>query len=122
MKLVSRLIFSVFSNSIALYAAAYFITGFNFSGGFVELIVAGAILSVINTFIRPVLKLILGPLIILTLGLFIIVVNATTLYILDIFSQPLTIQGYIPLLYASLLVGFVNFIISTSGKFLYKEE
>lgn len=122
MKLVWKLIFSVFSNSIALYAAAYFITGFNFSGDFVQLIIAGAILSVINTFIRPVLKLVLGPLIVLTLGLFIIVVNAATLFILDIFSQPLTIQGYIPLLYASLLVGFVNFIISTSGKFLYKED
>ena len=122
MKFVSRLIFSVFSNSIALYVAAYFITGFNFLGGFVELIIAGAILSVINTFIRPILKLILGPLIILTLGLFIIVVNAATLYILDIFSQPLTIQGYIPLLYASLLIGFVNFIISTSGKLLQREE
>jgi len=122
MKLVWKLIFSVFSNSIALYAAAYFITGFNFLGGFIELIIAGAILSVINIFIRPVLKLILGPLIILTLGLFIIVVNAATLFILDIFSQPLTIQGYIPLLYASLLVGLVNFIISTSGKFLHKED
>ena len=56
-----------------------------------------------------------------TFGLFVIIVNAMTLYILDIVSQPLTIQGYLPLIYASLIIGIINFVIGASGKLAYKQ-
>lgn len=121
MKLIAKFIFHIFSNAVAIYAAAYFIGGFSFIGGVIELIVTSAILTLINLLLKPVLKLILGPFIVFTFGLFVIVINAITLYILDIVSQPLTIQGYLPLLYASLLIGVINLIINVSGGLAYKE-
>lgn len=116
MRLLGRLIFSVFSNVIAIFAADYLVAGFVFVGTFIDLIAVALILTAINVLVRPILKLFLGPLIILTLGLFIIVINALTLYLLDIVSASLTIQGYLPLLIATLIVGVINAAIHLSAK------
>jgi putative membrane protein len=121
MKLIAKFIFQFLSNTLALYVAAQFISGFVFTGGLNDLFLAAAVLALINLFLKPVLKLIFGPLIVLTFGLFIIVVNALALYILDFFISPLTIQGYLPLLYSSLFIGFINFIFSVSGRTVYKD-
>lgn len=122
MKFIGKIIIQVTSNVVALYAAVNFIDGVGFSGGFGDLLIASVILAAINVFIRPVLKLVFGPIIVLTLGLFVLVINALSIYILDIISNPLTIQGYMPLFLASLLIGIVNFIITASGKAVYKEQ
>lgn len=121
MKSIAKLIFHIFSNTIAIYVVAHFIGGFLFVGSIIELVIAAVILTLINLLLKPILKLILGPFIVLTFGLFMIVINAVTLYILDIVSQPLTIQGYLPLIYASLLIGLINFVINTGGRLAYKE-
>lgn len=121
MKFIARFVFHVFSNTVGLFAASRLIAGFVFTGNFTELLIAAGVLALINMFLRPILKLIFGPLIVLTLGLFIIVVNALTLYILDLFITPLRITGYLPLLYASLLIGLINFLVGWSGKVLFKE-
>lgn len=121
MKLIGGFIFHVFSNTIAILAAAYFVTGFIFKGNFIDLMIVAGILTIINIFIRPILKLILGPLIVLTFGLFTIVINAVILYLLDIFSKPLIIEGYLPLLWATLITAAVNFLINLSAKFLYRK-
>ena len=111
MKLIGRFIFHIFSNAIALLVAAYFVPGFTFRGDFLAILVTATILTLINIFIKPLFSFFFGPIIILTLGLFSIVINAATLYILDIFSAPLTIQGYLPLLYGTLIVTAVNVIL-----------
>ena len=111
MKLIGRFIFHIFSNAIALLVAAYFVPGFTFRGDFLAILVTATILTLINIFIKPLFSFFFGPIIILTLGLFSIVINAATLYILDIFSAPLTIQGYLPLLYGTLIVTAVNMVL-----------
>jgi putative membrane protein len=109
-------IFSVLANSLALYLAAIFIPGFSVVGGLTAFLIAGAILTVINTVVKPVLKLITGPFIALTLGLFSIVVNALLLYLLDLLSPQVTIQGFLPLLLGTLLIGAVNFVLGVARK------
>ncbi len=116
MGFLGNIILHVFSNAIAILAAVYFITGFSFTGDFIALLIAAAILTFINLILRPILKLILGPFIVLTLGLFLIVLNAITLYLLDILSNPLTIDGYSPLLLATLLFSIVNGLIGFSAR------
>lgn len=122
MKFISIFIFQAFSNAIAILAAANFIAGFRFEGGFIALLTAGLILAAANIVLKPVLKLFLGPFIVLTLGLFLIVINAVIIYLLDIFTQPLIIDGYLPLLLGALLIGFINFLIQFSAKRLYRES
>ncbi|MEK7542728.1 MAG: phage holin family protein [Patescibacteria group bacterium] len=111
-----KLALHVVANAIGISVANYFILGFSFSGDFIALIIAAIILTAIQTFLKPVLKLFFGPLIVMSLGLFIIVINAIILIILDFFSNELTIQGYLPLLYATLIISAINIIIGLAGK------
>lgn len=123
MKLINIFIFQIFSNAVAILAAAHFIKeGFIFNGGFKDLLLTALILSVANIFLKPLLKLFLGPFIILTFGLFLIVINALILYLLDILSQPLIINGYLPLLLGAIIISLVNFIINLAAKNLYQKK
>lgn len=121
MRLISRIIFSIFSNALAILGADYLLEGFIFGGNFAELLMAAAILAFINIFVRPVVKLVFGPFIVLTLGLFIIVVNALTIYFLDLFSESVIINGLLPLLFATFIIGIVNFVINLSAKSLFRQ-
>lgn len=121
MKLFSRLIFSLASNLLSLMAANYLVKGFAIENNFKSFLTVGLIFTLINLFIRPVLKLILSPVIILTFGLGIILVNAVVLYLLEYFSKSVSIDGITPLIYATLIISLVNIIIHFSAKRLYKE-
>lgn len=116
MGLVGRIIFSVVSNMVALFAASAFIPEFAVANEFVALASAGAILAGLNLLLRPILKLFFGPLMVLTLGLFSIVVNGLLLYVLDIVSDAVTIQGYTALLLGALVVSLVNVVLHMSAK------
>jgi putative membrane protein len=122
MRLIGRFIFHVLSNALAILAAAYFVTNFKFDGDFLQLLATALILTLINTFVRPLLKLFLGPFILLTFGLLIIVINAATLYILDLWSTPLTIVGYEALLFGTLIVSAVNILMNFAGRSLFRKN
>ena len=121
MRLISRLIFSLFSNFIALLLAGNFIAGFQISNDLVNLSIAAAVFTVINLYIRPLIKMILSPLVILTLGLFTLIINAGMLYLLDILSENVTITGIEPLIYGTLLITGVNFLLHFSAKSLFRQ-
>lgn len=116
MRFIGRFIFHIVSNAVALLAAAYFVPGFALSGGLAPLAMAALVLTVINTFIRPILKMLLGPLVLITFGLFTIVINAASLYLLDLLSPAITIQGYLALLLGTLIVSVVNAILGFAAK------
>ncbi|MBI4992346.1 MAG: phage holin family protein [Candidatus Harrisonbacteria bacterium] len=118
MGFISRIIFSFFSNLIALVVAGNFIPGFELTDNFVNLLITAGVFMLINIYIRPLIKMILSPLVILTLGLFTLVINAGMLYLLDILSENVTITGIEPLIYGTLLMTGVNLLLHFSAKFL----
>lgn len=120
MKWLGHLIFSYFSNLLALVLAGNFIAGFVITSNFNDLLIAAATFTLINWFIRPIVKTLLSPVIWLTLGLFTLVINAGMLYLLDILSVNVTINGTEPLIYATLLITAVNILLHFSAKTLFK--
>lgn len=121
MKIISRFLFSLFSNLLAFIVTKTYIAGFIVTGDLKQLLIVVAIFTVINAFIRPILKLILGPIIILTFGLGILIVNALMLYLLDYFSENVTIQGIEPLAYATLIISAINLIVGISARKTYED-
>jgi len=107
---LSRVVLAIAINLIAILAANQWISGFSVSGGFKEWLVAAGILTILNFVVKPVLKLVLGPIIVLTLGLGLILVNMIVLYLLDKFSQDISIESVLALLYGSILIGALNFL------------
>ncbi len=121
MRFIARLIFSFFSNLVALGAAVYFIPGFSITPNLVNFLGVAGIFTLINIFIKPLLKLVLTPIIIITFGLGIIFANMLALYLLDFLSVNITIEGLQALLYSSLIIGSINLLINFSAKRLYEE-
>jgi putative membrane protein len=116
MKLVSKIILSFFSSAIALWAATYFVPGFELSFDLKPFLTVIVVFTALNVFLRPILKLIMSPVIILTLGLGIILVNALVLYLLDFVLVEITINGLSALLYATLIISVINVLIHFSAK------
>ena len=110
MKFIARIAVLIVMNAVALFLANYFVSGFIVGGMLQEFFTLALILTVLNYTLKPLLTFFLGPVIVLTLGVGLLAVNAFVLYILDIFSQNLTIQNIPALLYATLLVSAVNFM------------
>ena len=116
MKLLAKIAVALIANAIGLMLAAKFITGFDLVVDPISLVMISVILTGLNFFLKPVLKLFLGPIIVLTLGLALIFVNVIILIILDRLSQNLTIETIPALIYGSILIGLVNFVFHYATK------
>ena len=66
-------------NAVALYVAVMIVPGIHFGGEWTDLLWVALIFGLLNAVLRPLLKLLTLPLIILTLGLFTILINAVML-------------------------------------------
>ena len=111
MKLLLRLAAHIGSNILALIAAQRLFTDFTLSAHWKGLLIVGVLFGVLNMLIKPVLKLLFGPLIILTLGTFLIIINAIVLYLTDIVSDAIAIGSIRTLLLSTLVIGLVNFLL-----------
>lgn len=110
-KLLTKLLGAVLANAVAVLAAAYFVPEFQITPDVRTLLQIALILTVLNLFLRPLMKLFFAPFIVLTLGFGLIAINAVVLLVLDRLSESLTIQGILPLLYATLIISLVNFVL-----------
>ncbi len=106
--LISQILLSI----LGLWLATVFIPGVEFKGSIQMLLLAGAILGVLNFFLRPLLKKITLPLRIITLGIFGFVINMLMVWIVDIFFPELIIPGIIPLFWTTLVIWALSYIIS----------
>jgi len=97
-------------NALVFIGMAKFIPGFNLSGSYIQIAIIALVFTILNFLLKPILKLLFGPIIIFTLGLGLVAVHIAILYILDILVDTLTIQG-MALIYSALIIGFVNFLI-----------
>ena len=115
---LARLVIIVGGNALALWMAYLWVPGFILSGDWVALVLIALVFALLNFFLKPVLTLILGPVIILTLGLGVLIVNAIILYLLPIVADhidflrgSIIIQNIPALFFATLIVSIINFII-----------
>jgi putative membrane protein len=112
----------ILANALAIYLAAYFVLNFNFPIQLPQdwklLLLTGLILAIFNTVLKPILKFISAPLIILTLGLFTILINILILWLLTQVIPQITINGAWAYLWATLIISLLNWII---GVFIKKK-
>lgn len=106
----------ILGNSVAMYAAYYFVPGFVIRGGVKEFVLAGVLLGLLNKIVKPPIKLLTMPLIILTLGLFLVVINALMLWLVDYAFEFVTIENITALVWATIITAFVNGVIAAFSK------
>jgi len=96
---------------LGIFLAQRYVPEVEFIGNWQTLVLAGAILGLINFFIKPILKVITLPLRILTFGLFGLVINMLMVWLVDVIFPELIIPGLIPLFWTSLIVWGISFIL-----------
>ncbi|MCG3211272.1 MAG: hypothetical protein FOGNACKC_04915 [Anaerolineae bacterium] len=80
----------------------------------INLLIVAAVLGLVNAFIRPIVSLLTCPLIILSLGLFSLVINALMLSLVDwLLPEILTVNGFWTTFFASLLIAIVVGLLHT---------
>ena len=109
-------LFSFIGTAASLWVAVLLIDGFDFEGEWWQFLIAAAIVGLANAIVKPILRLFSLPLILLTLGLFLIVVNALVLqfavWLSGVFELGLTSEGFFwETFLASIVVSIVGWII-----------
>ena len=105
--------------SFSLFVAAWLVPGIRVEGNaWGVYAVMAVILGLINAIIRPILKLLSLPIIILTLGLFLLVINGITLWMasalaIKVFHVGFYVDGFWSALLGALIVSIVSMILST---------
>src|SRR5687768_232166 len=98
-------------NSLALIAVAYLMPSITVSS-FTAALVAALILGLINAVIRPILILLTLPVTVITLGLFIFVINGLLFWFVGSFIQGFVVEGFWAGVLGSILFSIVSWLLS----------
>jgi len=113
---MTDLVLRIMINAMAIAIAVKIVDGIIFTGEWWKMLVVGAVFGVINSFLKPLVTFLTLPLIILSLGLFTLIVNTLMLFITALLSQPLNlglqIQGFWPAFKGALIISIVSMILS----------
>ncbi len=100
-------------NSLGLWIAASLIGSVSFDQESLSVILwSGLLLAIINAFIKPVVVILSLPAIVLTLGLFVVVVNGLMVSLLSKFYGQLNIESFGAAIVTGLVIGLVNFLVT----------
>jgi putative membrane protein len=103
-------------NAAALWVATRLVSGISYTGDGVSLFGVALVFGVFNVLIKPILFLLSFPFLILTLGLFTLVLNAVMLLLTSAASDALglgfTVDGFVPAFFGGLVVSIVSFVLS----------
>ena len=103
--------------AVAIGLTAWILPGVTIHGTgtdyFVNLFLVAAVFGLINAIIRPIVKLLTCPLIILTLGLFTLVINALMLSLTDwLLPEILTVDGFWTTFFAALVISIISGVLN----------
>ncbi len=109
------LLVSLILNALALIITAYIVPGIKVDA-FTTAILAAIVIAVINTFVKPILLLLTLPLTVLTLGLFLFVVNAIVLRLTTLVVSGFQVDGWLPAILGAIVLSITSTVLSTLVK------
>ncbi len=99
--------------------AAWLVPGIRMEDGrgLSAVLIMGAVLAVVNMLVRPLLSLLSCALIFLTLGLFLLVINALTFWLAsriaaDLFNAGFEVDGFWPAFFGAIIVSIVSWVLT----------
>ena len=111
-----RFVLRLLINAAALWAATQIVPGVGYKGDGAYLLLVALVFGFMNALVRPILKLLTCPLIILTLGLFTFVVNGLVLWMTGALAGRLglgfRVSGFWPAFWGALVVSIVSVFLS----------
>lgn len=110
---VYRFLLRWFVCSLGLWIAAGILSSsISYQSRLTVIIVGGLVLAIINAVLRPILVLLSLPALLLTLGLFMIVINGATVYLASKLYSPLHITNFWAAMLTGIIIGLVNYLVT----------
>jgi putative membrane protein len=106
-----RLLLAWLINAFALVAVAYLMPGISVAN-FATALVAALVLGLINAVVRPVLVLLTLPVTIVTLGLFIFVLNGLLFWFVGSFIQGFVVDGFWSGVFGAIVFSLISWLLS----------
>jgi len=102
-----------FVSSLGLWIAASFLSSsISYDSKLRVIVVAGLVLAIINTVIKPILIILSLPALLISLGLFMIIINGLTVYLVSKLYHPLHITNFWAAVFAGMVIGLVNYLVT----------
>jgi putative membrane protein len=107
-----RIIIRILINAAALWVAAQLLDGITLSDQPVAVLIVAIVFGLINSLIRPIVKLLTFPITIVTLGLFTLVINAAMLQLTDWLTSGLNVVGFWTSIFGGIIISLVSWLLS----------
>ena len=98
-------------NALALWAAASIVSGIGLSEDFGDILVVALVFGIVNALLKPILLLLSLPFLLVTLGLFALVVNGALLLITAALTESLTVSGLGSAILGSIVISLVTMLM-----------
>jgi putative membrane protein len=105
-----RALLQIVLNGVALLIAARLVPGIHYQGSLLYLLIAGLVIGLINLIVKPIVSFFSFPLILVTLGLFFLVINGLMLYLADFLLAGLRVDGCLPAILGGTLIAAFNWV------------
>jgi len=109
-------VIQILVNAGALYAAVFIIDGIDFVGEWWKLLLVALAFSLLNTYVRPILRILTLPISVITLGIFLLVINAAMLLLTSAISDQLSLGFHVgdfgAAFLGAIVVAIVGWILS----------
>lgn len=116
--MIHKVLVGIVLNGLALYLVTKFMPEIAFTGGIKFYILGGLIIGILNTFVKPLMKILSFPFVLMTAGLFILVINAIIFWltvkivnVISIFDITVTVTSPWTYLIAAVVFGVVNWVL-----------
>jgi putative membrane protein len=106
-----RALIQIVLSGLAVLLVARIVPGIDYQGDWLYLILTGVVVGLLNLTVKPLVTVLSLPFIVLSLGLFFIVINAFVLYVASWLLEGLTIDGCGPALLGGIVIALFNWVI-----------
>jgi putative membrane protein len=98
-------------NGLGIFLTASVVPGIEYRGGIFYLLLTGLVIGLINLLVKPIVTLLSLPLIVVTLGLFFLLINGAMLWLAAALLDGLTIDGCLPAVLGGLVLALFNWLV-----------
>ncbi|HET7673293.1 MAG TPA: phage holin family protein, partial [Candidatus Saccharimonadales bacterium] len=111
---LGRFLFRWFVSSLGLWVAAGLLgNSIDYQSKFRVIVLAGLVLTLVNTLVKPIVVLISLPALLITLGLFMIVINGLMVLLASKLYGGLHVTNFGAAMLAGMVIGLVNYLVLT---------
>ena len=99
-------------HTVAVLVAAVVVPGISYDN-WAALLVASLLLGILNALLRPLLLILSLPLVVFSLGLFVLVINAMLLGLVGQLVRPFHVEGFWPAFFGALVISLTTLVLNT---------